>query len=932
MATTPSLPPAHEPTWRDDRSRRDFLRIGSSVGAFLALGSLPVFTPRAAADVTRPSGLSLVPAAEATTMWYSAPGTESNMITQGLPIGNGRIGALVSGNPASDAFFITDASMWTGGTNATLGGDGQYPYGDAFGSFTQLAKAYVKVPGHTGVTNYRRQLDLSNGYVSASYTSGGVTYTRETYASHVDDVIIVRLTQGAGGSYTGSVSLVGQHGETTTAASKTASFSGTLANGLKYGCVVTAKAATGTVSVSGNEVTFTNATDVVIVISGGTNYVPEDSLGFKDSSVDPKTVATTKATAALAVSGTLLLATHVEDYRALYETMSINLGSSTATQRALNTGARLAARAAAGSAPDPELEASYLQFGRYLTITGSRGGLPTNLFGLWPGTNTPNWMGDYHTNINLQMNYWLPDRAGLSECFTPLADYCLAQMDSWTSRTQASFLDSRNPFRNTSGRVAGWTVATSTNVYGGVGWNWNPAGNAWLCNTMFEHYEFTKDSAYLTKIYPLLKGACQFWEARLLTQTVDGKSVLVSDLDWSPEHGPTGQKGISYAQELVWQLFANYVEACTRLGVDSSYAATVAAMKAKLYLPQVSATTGWLEEWMTDDNLGETQHRHLSGLVGFHPGDRITHDRSPVPLLNGVRNQLIARGMDSYGWSNAWRALCWGRFKHAANAYQLVITTLKPSTTAINFFDMYSADVFQIDANYGTPTAMLEMVAYSRPGLVELLPATPTAWGTGSVRGLGVRGGFTLDMNWANGNVTTATLHSVGGTSTRVKFGTWGQNVTMASGGSVTVTPPAKPANVMFVNRRSGKVIDVPGWSTASGTALIQWSKGGGNNQRWRLTDIGAGIYSIISVHSSLGCDVNGGSSADDVTIIQWPYGGGTNQQWMLSDNGDGYFKIVNIRSGKVMGVRANSTSDGAAIVQQADTNDLSQQWSIVTS
>jgi alpha-L-fucosidase 2 len=449
---------------------------------------------------------------------------------------------------------------------------------------------------------------------------------------------------------------------------------------------------------------------------------------------------------------------------------------------------------------------------------------------------------------------------------------------------------------------------------------------------MFEHYEFTQDSAYLTKIYPLLKGACQFWEARLLTTTVNGKSVLIDDLDWSPEHGPTGQKGITYAQELVWQLFANYVAACAKLGVDSSYATTIAAMQAKLYMPEVSATTGWLEEWMTDANLGETAHRHLSPLAGFHPGDRITHDRSPIPLLNGVRNLLIARGMDSYGWSNAWRALCWGRMKHAANAYQLIITTLKPATTAINFFDMYSSGVFQIDANYGTPTAMLEMVAYSRPGLVELLPATPTAWGTGSVRGLGVRGGFTLDMDWAGGKVTTATLKSVGGTATRVKFGTWSQNVTMASGGSVTVTPPAKPANVMFVNRRSGKVIDVPGSSTTNGTALIQWSKSGSNNQRWVLTDLGGGIYKITNVNSTQGLNVNGGSTADDATIVQWPYGGSTNEQWMLTDNGNGYFKIVSLRSGKVIGVRANSTSDNAAIVQQTDTNDTSQQWSLVTS
>ena len=220
------------------------------------------------------------------------------------------------------------------------------------------------------------------------------------------------------------------------------------------------------------------------------------------------------------MAGDALLGTHVADFRALSDTMSIDLGSSTAAQRAMDTWSRLQARAAGGGTPDPELEASYLQFGRYLTITGSRDGLPLSLQGPWLETNSPAWMSDYHTDINIEMNYWLTDRAGLSSCFDALANYCLSQLPCWTQLTKELFLDQRNRYRNTSGKVDGWAIAFSTNIYGGLGWWWHPAGNAWLCLSLWQHFEFTQDLGFLRKIYPLLKGAAQFWVARLITTTI----------------------------------------------------------------------------------------------------------------------------------------------------------------------------------------------------------------------------------------------------------------------------------------------------------------------------------------------------------------------------------------------------------------------------
>ncbi len=760
-------------------SRRTFFKLGGAVGAGLAFSGVPAFA--ASAEVLRPAEADLVPDVRATTLWYSAPATEGKIIEQGLPIGNGRIGALVGGDAAADFLYVADASLWTGGANDVLEDDGQFPYErEKFGTLGLLAKLRISVPAHTGVTDYRRTLDLSNGVVVITYRHQGVRYRREYFASHPDDVVVIRLS---GGPVTGSVSLEPTRGE---AMSGATAFTGSFANGLKYAC-----------SVAGGT-TFSGSRDVVVVLSGGTNYVPDAARKFLDASLDPLALAKQKASKALRAGGGALLATHVADYRRLYDRMTVDLGQSPPAKRALDTWSRLLARHDDPATPDPELEASYLQFGRYLTITGSRDGLPMGLQGLWQNTNTPDWMSDYHTDINVQMNYWLADRAALPGSFTALADYCLAQLPVWTDSTKRLFNDPRNRFRNTSGKVAGWAVAFSTNIYGGSGWWWHPGGNAWLCNSLWDHYAFTQDKAYLARIYPLLKGAAEFWEARLVPMTVDGREVLVDDHDWSPEHGPQDTRGNTYSQEIVWDLFEHYREAVAVLGRDRAYGDRIAGLQQKLYLPKVSPTTGWLEEWMSPDNLGETTHRHLSPLIGFFPGDRIAADTAPPELLDGVRALLLARGMDSYGWATAWRSACWARLKDADRAYQLLLTVLRPSVangngTAPNFFDMYSQGsytIFQIDANLGAPAAMAEMLVYSRPGVLELLPALPSAWArSGRVTGIGVRGGFEVDLAWHDGNVTRAVITSVGGTRTEVRAGRWRRVIGLRPGQSVTVQP-----------------------------------------------------------------------------------------------------------------------------------------------
>ncbi|KAF1004085.1 MAG: hypothetical protein GAK28_04249 [Luteibacter sp.] len=769
-------------------ARRRFLKMSGLAGLLPLLG-MPAFG--ACAAVPRPAGSSASSTGPSKlTLWYGAPAHEADVLREGLPIGNGRIGALVGGDPGRDFLYITDGSMWLGGRNATLDGDGQFGYTtNDFGSLVMLCRLYLRVDGHdmADVQDFRRELDMAQGVVRMSYRKGGVQYRREVYASHPDDVIVLRLTQDGGGAFSGVLDLQGAHDEVVRSVEQARQCEGAFDNGLKYAAAARIQATGGSLRSEAEGIHFEGCEALTVVFCGGTNYVPDPRQNYLDTTVHPLVRAHEKIEAALRLRPEVLSHTHVADHARLFDTMRVDLGTSTLAQRSLDTWARLQARAKRGAAPDPELEASYLQFGRYLTIAGSRDRLPTGLQGLWLSDNAPPWMGDYHTDINIQMNYWLPDRAGLASCFDALTEYCLSQVESWAKVTRELFNDPRNRYRNSSGKVAGWTVAFSTNIYGGNGWWWHPASNAWLCNSLWQHYEYTQDRRHLARIHPLLKGACEFWEARLIPTTVTDaltgqpKEVLIDDADWSPEQGPENAKGITYAQELAWDLFGHFQQSSQLLGIDADAAARFTALRQKLYLPHISEKSGWLEEWMSPDNLGDVIHRHLFPLIGFFPGDRIRVEDSPPELIQAVTRLLTARGMTGYGWGCAWRAICWARLKNADNAYQLLLTNLLPAMnhsngTTANFFDFYqldaNADAFQIDANFGTPTAMLEMLLYSRPGRIELLPALPTAWRDGSITGLGARGGFQVDMTWRDRKVTALTLRSaVGGKTVVVSNG-----------------------------------------------------------------------------------------------------------------------------------------------------------------
>lgn len=710
------------------------------------------------------------------TLWYTEPATTarlyaggqgySNWMEYALPIGDGQFGASLFGGIKKDEIQFNEKTLWSGRSTDLSGGGSGYGKYENFGSlYAEYIGSDIDYSSKGGVTNYYRQLDLSNATGKVSFQDkNGVTYTREYIASNPARVVAARYTASEAGKINLRFSLAsGKPGvvAATTYEADGGVFSGKLET-VSYNARFKVVPMGGTMKQTAEGIEVKDADEVLVILAGGTDFDAYEASYIKHTAQLATTIQA-RVNDAAKLSWNALYDAHVKDFQKFFNRVDFQLAG---TKNQLPTNKLIDAYNGGKGADALMLEKLYFAYGRYLEISSSRGvDLPANLQGIWSNITNPAWNADIHANINVQMNYWPAEPTNLSEMHLPFINYI------WN---MAENHNEWKKYAQMSGQNRGWTCFTENNIFGGgskFASNYVIA-NAWYCTHLWQHYRYTLDKEYLKKVFPAMLSATYFWLDRLILAQ-DG--TYEAPKEWSPEHGPGSENGVAHAQQLVYDLFDNTLKAIEVIGQDVAKISDEDLNKLKdrftkldkgLHIEMYDGQWGDKHNNLTKGNpilrewkyspytaTGDKHHRHMSHLMCLYPFSQV---HPGTGLFDAAVNSMLLRGDGATGWSMGWKINLWARALDGDHARTILNNALRHANGGAgvfyNLFDSHAP--FQIDGNFGACAGIAEMIMQSNADTIRILPALPTAWKDGHMKGLKAVKDFTVDIDWKAGKAT----------------------------------------------------------------------------------------------------------------------------------------------------------------------------------